>query len=93
MDSEQKALKRIEKAQKAKWVIEQEPIREAFDYLDREFIELWGRSGTTEGRENIWRARQTLIRVKELLAKAISDGEVSKADLRRIEEDRRTQAA
>lgn len=92
MDDEQKQLKAVSKAQKAKATLENESIIAAFEYLANEYVKLWKQSGTPEGRDRIWQATQVLEKVKEHLAIAITNGEVAKRILDQIETDRRKAA-
>jgi hypothetical protein len=92
MDDEQKQLKARDRAAKARAVIEDESIQAAFSYLEAEYTKCWKQCETSEGRDRIWMATQTLEKVKEHLAVAIRDGEVAKRILDQIEGSRRKAA-
>ena len=92
MDDEQKQLKAVSRANKAKATLENESIKDAFSILEKELITRWKSSDTPEGRERLWMATQILEKVKEGLAYAITNGEVAKRILDQIEKDRRKAA-
>ena len=85
MDDEQKQLRAVGKAQKAKATIENESIIAAFAYLEAEYISRWKSCDTPEGRDRLWQGTQVLEKVKEHLAVAIRDGGVAKRILDQIE--------
>jgi hypothetical protein len=93
MDDEQKQLKAVSRAQRARATLEDPSIIAAFDYLDGEYIRMWRECPTPDGRDRLWQASQVLMKVKEHLALAVRDGEVSKRILNQIEESRRRNAA
>lgn len=78
MDDEQKQLRSVSRAQKAKAALDNESIKNAFDYLEAEYIKRWKSCETVEGRDRLWQGTQVLEKVKEHLALAIRDGEVAK---------------
>ena len=92
MDDEQKQLKAVSKAQRAKATLDNESINDAFRYLDDQFIARWRQCQTIEGRDRLWQASQILEQVKNCLALAVRDGEVAKRILDSIETNRRKAA-
>jgi len=92
MDDEQKQIKAIGRGVKAKVTLENESIKNAFDYLEAEYIRGWKACDTPEGRDRWWQGTQVLEKVKQHLVLAIRDGEVAKRILESIENERRRAA-
>lgn len=77
------------KAVQAEALLNNEAFKEAMDTLQATYVQAWITSPLRdeEGRERLWRHVQTLAKVREHLAKVISDGKLAEHELRSSYQD------
>lgn len=88
MDDEQKQLKAVSRAHKAKVFVESEVFKDAKDYIKKEMTDRWMASTQADERERIWLILQALERIDNVLALFMRDGKVAKAVLDQLAEGR-----
>ena len=73
----------IERAEQARGILEHPIFSEAFDELERTYIEAWrhSRHDATEERERLWIALNSLEVIKVHLESVIAGGTLARADL------------
>ena len=81
--NEGKAREAVLRAEKAEALLRNELLTEAFDYLERQFIQA-GRSsgiGEAEDRERIYQLSQNLEALKGYFQTVISDGKMAQSQI------------
>lgn len=83
MIDELKANKIKEKGARAEELLRSDVFNEAFDSLEKDFIEAWKITHLKDddGRARLWQAVNLLGKVKSKLLKMASDGKISTKDL------------
>lgn len=92
MDDEQKQLRAVDRASKARALIENELLVEAFKTVEADYYELWKSTKDVEARERIWQASNLIEKVQAHLASVLRNGTAAKAILKDIEGKRRQAA-
>ena len=74
----------INKGQKARELIENELLQEAFAKLEADYIAAWRmtRALDKDAREKLWQAVNIIGKVRGHLGKVLADGKLAQADLR-----------
>jgi hypothetical protein len=75
--------KATEKAAQAQRLLDDKMLKDAFEVLERAYIERWRATGIDDvtGREKLFLAANVIGKVRDHLAAIISDGKVAKAEL------------
>ncbi len=78
----------VSRAEHAQRLLDDVLLNEAFDVLEKSFIERWRATGThdTLSRERLFQAVQVTGLVRQALTTVVGDGVVAKHDLDRIAE-------
>jgi hypothetical protein len=81
--NEGKAREAVLRAEKAEALLRNELLTEAFDYLERQFIQAWKSSGIgeAEDRERIYQLSQNLEALKGYFQTVISDGKMAQSQI------------
>ncbi len=81
--NEGKAREAVLRAEKAEALLRNELLTEAFDYLERQFIQAWRSSGIgeAEDRERIYQLSQNLEALKGYFQTVISDGKMAQSQI------------
>jgi|TARA_B100001094_G_C17646195_1_gene537421 hypothetical protein len=81
--NEGKARDAVLRAEKAEALLRNELLTEAFDYLERQFIQAWKSSGIgeAEDRERIYQLSQNLEALKGYFQTVISDGKMAQSQI------------
>lgn len=81
--NEGKARDAVLRAEKAEALLRNELLTEAFDYLERQFIQAWKSSGIgeAEDREQIYQLSQNLEALKGYFQTVISDGKMAQSQI------------
>jgi len=81
--NEGKARYAVLRAEKAEALLRNELLTEAFDYLERQFIQAWKSSGIgeAEDRERIYQLSQNLEALKGYFQTVISDGKMAQSQI------------
>jgi hypothetical protein len=74
----------INRAHRAKAILDDELFNESFEALETEFIELWRGAKLAEERERIWQAINILGRVRDHLGMVIGNGKIAQVELERL---------
>jgi hypothetical protein len=86
---ENKLIADSARAARAKALLEDELLTEAFNLYEAELMAAWRATGTalaeTHKRERLWLAVNLLGKVREHLFKVVQNGKVAKAHLAQIE--------
>lgn len=93
MDDEMRALKDVDRARRAEALLNDELLKEAFAYIDKELIDRWRASTDATARDRIWLTTQLAIRVQEILGAYVTNGRVAKKILDDLEGKRSRKAA
>lgn len=82
-------LDRTQRAAEASRIMDDPLVKEAFDYIEDEFKELWARSGEAdhEGRERVYRMMWAARRFKAFFAKVLDDGKLHQWELQQLKRD------
>jgi hypothetical protein len=75
--------KATEKAAQAQRLLDDKMLKEAFETLERAYIERWRATGIDDvtGREKLFLATNVIGKVKDHLTAIVSDGKVAQAEL------------
>jgi predicted metal-dependent hydrolase len=75
----------------AQALLENEILREAFVRLEERYVEEWRVSQfrDTDARERLWQAVNVLRKVKDHLAKVVSDGTLAQREIDQLAEKRK----
>lgn len=86
MSDELPLRKATEKAAQAQAALDSPAVKEAFEKLEASYIAAWKNTDArdTDGRERAWTALTILTRVRENMARMISNGQIAQAELDRI---------
>jgi len=81
--NEGKARDAVLRAEKAEALLRNELLTEAFDYLERQFIQAWRSSGIgeAEDRERIYQLSQNLEALRGYFQTVISDGKMAQSQI------------
>jgi hypothetical protein len=81
--SEDKLNEALARAARAKLLLEDELLADAFDMLDREYVKAWRESHArdTDARERLWQAVQIVAKVRSHLSSAVSNGKIAQREL------------
>lgn len=81
--NEGKARDAVLRAEKAEALLRNELLTEAFDYLERQFIQAWKSSGIgeAEDRERIYQLSQNLEALKGYFQTVVSDGKMAQSQI------------
>lgn len=81
--NEGKARDAVLRAEKAEALLRNELLTDAFDYLERQFIQAWKSSGIgeAEDRERIYQLSQNLEALKGYFQTVISDGKMAQSQI------------
>jgi hypothetical protein len=81
--NEGKARDAVLRAEKAEALLRNELLTDAFDYLERQFIQAWRSSGIgeAEDRERIYQLSQNLEALKGYFQTVISDGKMAQSQI------------
>lgn len=81
--NEGKARDAVLRAEKAEALLRNELLTDAFDYLERQFIQAWQSSGIgeAEDRERIYQLSQNLEALKGYFQTVISDGKMAQSQI------------
>lgn len=84
MIDELKLRKAMERASKAKAVLENELLMETFAGLEQDYMAKWRTMRTVdfEGREACWHAVQALVDIKAKIQALVNDGQVAARELK-----------
>jgi hypothetical protein len=93
---EHKLIRDSARAARAKALLEDELLNEAFATYEGELMKAWRETGTaqaeTHKRERLWLAVNLLGKIREHLFKVVENGKVAKAHLAQIEGKRQKAA-
>ncbi len=78
-----------ERGVRAVALLENGLLREAFQYLESEYLQAWRSTKVldTTSRERLWQAVQILGIIQEHLKSHVTHGRIAAADLRRLSEE------
>ena len=81
--NEGKARDAVLRAEKAEALLRNELLTDAFDYLEKQFIQAWKSSGIgeAEDRERIYQLSQNLEALKGYFQTVISDGKMAQSQI------------
>ena len=81
--NEGKARDAVLRAEKAEALLRNELLTDAFDYLERQFIQAWRSSGIgeAEDRERIYQLSQNLEALKGYFQTVVSDGKMAQSQI------------
>jgi hypothetical protein len=81
--NEGKAREKMERGTKAEALLRNEILREAFEYLEKEFVSAWKNSGVgdAENRERLYMLCQNLSALEGYIKSVIEDGKLARAAL------------
>jgi hypothetical protein len=81
--AENKLAAAIERGARAKAVLENDLLREAFDKLEDDYTAAWKTwpAADTAGRERLWQAVNVLGKVRGHLARVVADGRLAQREL------------
>jgi hypothetical protein len=81
--NEGKARDAVLRAEKAEALLRNELLTDAFDYLEKQFIQAWRSSGIgeAEDRERIYQLSQNLEALKGYFQTVISDGKMAQSQI------------
>ena len=81
--NEGKARDAVLRAEKAEALLRNELLTDAFDYLERQFIQAWRSSGIgeAEDRERIYQLSQNLEALRGYFQTVISDGKMAQSQI------------
>ena len=84
--SDDKLQAAINKGAKAKALVDNEVLTEAFFKLENEYIKAWRNwhATDTDGRERLWTAVNVLGKVRDNLNRMISDGKIAQTQLEEL---------
>ena len=88
-----KAMKAVDRANKAQQLLDNEIFKDAIAHLDNEFISRWRTNKDPAERERIWIAAQTAQKLPEIIKQIVLNGRVAKAILDDIEGKKPRKAA
>ena len=73
----------VERGQRAKTLLENELLQEAFKTLEDDYTAAWKTwpAADTAGRERLWQAVNVLGKVREHLARIVADGKLAQREL------------
>lgn len=83
MTDETKLHQAVNRAARAKAIIDDEILIEAFDVTTRAYLDHWMNTSLTDTatREQLWHAVKNLGKVKGHLSKAVTDGKIAQSEL------------
>ncbi len=85
IDNEMKLLKASGRAAKAQQLLDNETFKDAFAYLEAEYLNAWRNTGVSEkgeyAREKLWLAINVLGKVKEHIGRVVENGKLAKHEL------------
>lgn len=81
--NEGKAREKMERGTRAEALLRNEILREAFEYLEKEFVSAWKNSGVgdAENRERLYMLCQNLSALEGYIKSVIEDGKLARAAL------------
>jgi hypothetical protein len=81
--AEDKLAAAIERGARAKALLENDLLREAFDKLEDDYTAAWKTwpAADTQGRERLWQAVNVLGKVRGHLARVVADGRLAQREL------------
>ena len=73
----------VDRGQRAKTLLENELLQEAFKTLEDDYTAAWKTwpAADTAGRERLWQAVNVLGKVREHLARIVADGKLAQREL------------
>lgn len=79
------------KGDRARELLESDTLKEAFSALSEQYIAAWQQSAArdTDARERLWQAVNVVALVQDHLKKQVTNGRIAKADLERLEAQRK----
>ena len=82
--NEAKARQELDRATRAEALLQNPLIKEAFEELEKEFVEAWKGSsiGDSQNREHIYQLLQALEALKGHFSKVLQDGKLAKERLK-----------
>jgi hypothetical protein len=82
--NEDKLQSAINRGQKARELLDNDLLREAFDKLEADYIAAWRvtRALDRDAREKLWQALQIVGKVRAHLGTVLSNGKVAQTELR-----------
>jgi uncharacterized membrane protein len=75
---------------RAKALLDNTLLNEAFDRVDAECVRLWGEALTTEAREGFWLRRQALKHVRTAIEAVVKDGDIARRKLKQAIEGKKS---
>jgi hypothetical protein len=84
MIDEHQLMREVSKAERAKQLLENELLVEAFATLEADYIAAWKLTPArdSDGRERLWQAVQIVGKVRDHLGKTIENGKLANAQLK-----------
>jgi hypothetical protein len=81
--SEDKLQRDIVRGARAKALLDNELLQEAFATLERDYIDAWKTSPArdTDGRERLWQAVNIVGKVRDHIVKVLNDGKLAQRQL------------
>jgi hypothetical protein len=81
--SEDKLQAAVSRGARARALLENELLREAFEKLEDDYIAAWKTwpAADTAGRERLWQAVNVLGKVRDHLARIVADGKLAQREL------------
>jgi hypothetical protein len=81
--NEGKARERLARGERAKALLRDEILTDAFTYLDEQFLQAWRQTpvNDTDARERLYYMSQALASVKGYIEGVVSDGKLAQATL------------
>ena len=76
----------VNRAARASRLIADELLKEAFETLERDYLEAWRGTGArdTDARERLWQAIQVVGKVRAHLDRVVADGKLAQAELNAV---------
>lgn len=85
LPDESNAQQDVERGRRAKLLLEDDLLKEAFEEVDKYFVHCWRKAEDTNLREQEWMKQKALAEVKRVLAIFIERGEMAERRLAKQE--------
>ena len=93
MEEEQKAARDINRALHAQQLLENDLLKDAFAFIEREFYDRWKVCNDSAERDRLWMATAVTERVQNILRMHVENGKVAKAVLNALQRNPGKKAA
>jgi hypothetical protein len=89
LTDEHKLSRDIGRQAQAKALLDNLLLQEAFEHIDRSYIEAWRSAIDPAAREQLWLAQSNLRKVRGHLTRVLSDGKLAQREIDQLTEKRK----